>query len=610
MHGPTGVFVLLVLVSCVGVAMAGNEAGTLVSTPDGGWQTVGLPYVARISPEGYLESLRVEGFEFLAPSQRAEHGLFLADGDQPSPFTMARRNAETLTVGNADAHLTLRFLPDRIQITASNISMSESHCVRMDLCREVARIKDPDTGAEYALPPSLISGRMRVIAPNGASVTLPGQYLVPLGKAYHVKLPYVRPGGPEATFELDIAGALRLGDRVKVSVKAQTDDFTYWSGSAQPLYTELANMMPDDEFHGAAVLRLNAYLTKTVAQEMRQPLDLEKAGTAALTWTLAELDPGLFIAELWVARGNERGLCSSRRLVFNASALLPPDPPADFDEFWRRTLDEQAKIPLDLRMTKVKDQGLSEVHKFSFAGLLGYRCYGYLTVPQDKSKKYPAVLILPSSGLHRIAAPSFPEGDRAAMAINITNMDVDLPDDEYDWRTWPAPYLVTGILDRDYYSLRFSYASMVRAAEVLAARPEVQPDNILVTGSSQGGGLTLVAAGLWPNFKAAVANVPGLCRLDWNLEYLQPPYFPIAASTETRPLISRTLSYYDAVPFARRIKCPIWVSLGLYDDVTPSVGVFCAYNVIPHEQKELLVQPLTGHGGGYNYTDAAGPVWP
>jgi len=40
------------------------------------------------------------------------------------------------------------------------------------------------------------------------------------------------------------------------------------------------------------------------------------------------------------------------------------------------------------------------------------------------------------------------------------------------------------------------------------------------------------------------------------------------------------------------------------------MGVFCAYNVIPSPQKELLVQPLTGHGGGYNYADAASPVWP
>jgi len=610
MHWPTGVFTILVLLNCLGPAMAGDDAETLVSTPEGGWQTVGLPYVARISPEGYLESLRVGGFEFLAPSDKPAHGLFIADGNKPLPFSSAERMGEVLTVENAEARLTLRFLPDSIRIAADNISIADSHCMRMELSRDVARIKNPDTGVEYELPPKLVSGRMRVIAPNGASVTLPGQYLYPLGEAYHVKLPYVRPGGPEAAFALEVAPALRVEDRLKVAASAPSDDFVYWSGGAQPFYTELTNMTPDEEFRCTAVLRLKSYLTKAVVREMRQSLRLDAGTSATLTWMLKELDPSMYIAELWVERGGERGLCGSLRLVFNAAALLPPDPPADFDEFWRRTLDEQAKIPLDLKMIKAKSQGKSDVYKFSFAGLLGYRCYGYLTVPQDKSKKYPAVLILPSSGLHRIAPPSFPAGDRVGMAISITNTDVDLPDDEYDWRTWPAPYLVTGILDRDYYSLRFSYAAMVRAAEVLAARPEVQPDNILVTGGSQGGGLTIVAAGLYPKFKAAVANCPGLCRLDWNLEYLQPPYFPIAVSEETRPAISHTLSYYDAVHFARRIKCPIWLSLGLYDDVTPSIGVFCAYNAIPSAQKELLVQPLTGHGGGYNYADAASPVWP
>jgi hypothetical protein len=77
---------------------------------------------------------------------------------------------------------------------------------------------------------------------------------------------------------------------------------------------------------------------------------------------------------------------------------------------------------------------------------LGHRAYGYLTVPQDKSKKYPAVLILPSSGVHSLQPPSFGNDDRVGMAINIAWVDVDLPPDQYDWRTWPAPYLVTGIL--------------------------------------------------------------------------------------------------------------------------------------------------------------------
>jgi cephalosporin-C deacetylase len=228
-------------------------------------------------------------------------------------------------------------------------------------------------------------------------------------------------------------------------------------------------------------------------------------------------------------------------------------------------------------------------------------------VPTDKTKKYAAMLVLPSSGLHAIPVP-YTNDNTVGMAINISNVDVDLPADQYDWRTWPAPYLVTGILDKNYYSLRFSYAALVRAAEMLAARPEVDADNILVTGGSQGGGLTLVAAGLYPKFKAAVANVPALCRLDWNFEIVHPEYFPIGYTEGTKPWISRTLNYYDAVHFAPKITCPIWITLGLFDDVTPSMNVFCAYNAIPGK-KQIKVQPLIGHGGSWDLEALRG-VWP
>ncbi|MHB9132759.1 MAG: acetylxylan esterase [Armatimonadota bacterium] len=407
----------------------------------------------------------------------------------------------------------------------------------------------------------------------------------------------------------EITATSHIEDQVKVKAKAASDDFTYWSGGPQPFYTEITNMAPGT-VNGHLRLRLKSYLTKAVVRESRQRFKLIKGGAATLTWTLEQLDPGLYIAEVWAERGQERGLCCISRLVYHASAMLPLAPPADFDAFWQRTLDEQAKIPLDLQMVKVKDIGKSELYKFSFAGLLGYRCYGYLTVPQDKTKRYPALLQPPSSGLHRLVPVAFPKDDRVGMVIQISNVDVDLPDDQYDWRTWPSPYLVTGILDKEHYSLRFAYAATVRAAELLAARPEVQADNMLVAGHSEGGALSLIAAALYPKFKAVVASLPGLCRLDWNFDYLNPPYFPIAASVETRPLISRTLAYYDATQFTRRITCPVWITVGLFDDVCPSPGVFCAYNAIPGAKKTLWVQPTGGHVTGYVYEVATKGVWP
>ncbi|MHC4886927.1 MAG: acetylxylan esterase [Planctomycetota bacterium] len=183
------------------------------------------------------------------------------------------------------------------------------------------------------------------------------------------------------------------------------------------------------------------------------------------------------------------------------------------------------------------------------------------------------------------------------MAININTVDVGLPSEAYDWRTWPPPYVTTGILDKNHYALRFGYAAIARAYEVLAARPEVDVKTIHVKGSSQGGGLTLVAAGLLPKaFVSATARKPGLCRLDWNLDHLNPPFFPIAATEQGKPMIHQTLKYFLPCHFTRKITCPIEVSLGIYDDVTPGVSVFCAYNAIPaNTKKRLKVDANAGH---------------
>ncbi len=603
------VFMLTLTVSLCAIASPQAQPASFIPRTDGGWQSQGLPYQVKISAQGNIESLLVNGFDFLAPGTAGAQGIYCANGDTPVPFTRVEVKGNILSAGNETMQASFTFLPDRIEISTKNINHPDANLLRIEFSNALARVKSVDTGVEYPLPlQDVLSKNIRLIAPNGACITTNVDYLYRSGKCYQAKTLYSTRGWHASTFSLDIVSALHADDTVKVTARAKTEDHTYWTGEPQPFYTDITNMLPN-AWRGTVILRVKSYLTKTVTRELRQPVMLAKGGVKTLTWTLDKLPPCLYLLEVWVTYRGSEGLCGAPRILYDAAGLHADPEPDDFTEFWHNTLAEQQQIPLDLHLDKVKDDGKSEVYKFDFAGLLGRRIYGWLVVPRDKTKKVPGMLILPSSGEHAIAIPSHPAGDIAAMAINISNLDVDLPQDRYDIFTWPAPYLVTGIYDKSRYAMRFSYAGMVRAAEVLAARPEVDAGKMLCYGSSQGGGLTIICAALYGKFKAAVANCPALSRLDWNLTTLHPDYFPIAGYPSQYPILLDTLSYYDATHFARRVTCPIWISVGLLDDVTPAMNTICACNEIPGNAKHLLVQPFVGHGGGYDPGSAKG-IWP
>ena len=73
---------------------------------------------------------------------------------------------------------------------------------------------------------------------------------------------------------------------------------------------------------------------------------------------------------------------------------LPPRvEPADFDAFWRQTLDEAHQFPLDLRLEAV-DVGLRTLDTFdvTFNGFNGQHIKGWLLLPQGRSDKLPCVV--------------------------------------------------------------------------------------------------------------------------------------------------------------------------------------------------------------------------
>ena len=135
---------------------------------------------------------------------------------------------------------------------------------------------------------------------------------------------------------------------------------------------------------------------------------------------------------------------------------------------------------------------------------------------------------------------------------------------------------------------------------------------MILTGRSQGGGLSLVGAGLDPRVTGMVCAVPALCEHGGH-KYGRPAGWPrfvpydeldygrncFDATGNQHGPVSNTVwevsRYYDAVNFARKIRCPVVVNFGMIDTTVPPTTVLSAYNVI-ETQKTSIVSPKLGHG--------------
>ena len=148
---------------------------------------------------------------------------------------------------------------------------------------------------------------------------------------------------------------------------------------------------------------------------------------------------------------------------------------------------------------------------------------------------------------------------------------------------------------------RTIYMSLIRAVDFVVAQPEVDTGRVAVVGGSQGGGLSLVAAGLDPRIKFCMTHHSGMGRLDWTVKY-EPGYWPFNMSAkpkgQTEEQFFKTLSYFDAANFTADIRCPVYAEFGLMDSVTAPGNQICAVAHVPKGQLLLVCSPWAMHGGG------------
>jgi cephalosporin-C deacetylase len=287
--------------------------------------------------------------------------------------------------------------------------------------------------------------------------------------------------------------------------------------------------------------------------------------------------------------------------------------PADFDAFWRATLQESAgPAILDIRPEQ-NELALVETWDVTFAGFGGAPVRAWLTRPAGVDAALPAVveyigygrgrglpherLTWAVAGYAHLLMDSRGQGDQYGTGG-------DTPDPHSGGQPGYGPATRGILAPHDYYYRRL-ITDAARAIDAIRALPGVDPTRVVAAGNSQGGGLALAVAGLVPDLAALITTAPFLCHVQRAIDMTDAdPYREIASflavHRDAEEAVRRTLSYVDGVNFARRATAPAHFGAGLRDTTCPPSTVFAAYNQYGAANDQPTSPPRVMHSYRFN----------
>lgn len=316
-------------------------------------------------------------------------------------------------------------------------------------------------------------------------------------------------------------------------------------------------------------------------------------------------EPG-FLACKYEFRAGGRQQSDLAKVAFAPEAIRTFTPmPEDFDAFWQEALSDARQQALEPEYFDVPD-ATDERFETKLVRLHVGKAkwiYGYLTRPLD-GRQHPVVLCPPGAGSQKIYPDDyFPRRSCIYLKIEIHDNDQRLPDDAYN-ALCPAKcdgYVRRGMQSRDTYYYKDVYVGCVRAVDFLCSLPDWDGRNVLVTGGSQGGALTIVTAALSDKVTLCAPFYPALCDLTAFLHRRAggwPKFFSDSGKDGRVDIpqeqATRTLPYFDVVNFARRLNVPTFMSWGYSDDTCSPTSVWAAWNAIT-APKQNDITPASGH---------------
>ena len=384
---------------------------------------------------------------------------------------------------------------------------------------------------------------------------------------------------PTATLHIADDWVFAEGERGEISVSLQ-------NASTQTLSTTLRLELITDDYQPVA--------------EFYKPVFIGAGNTVQVPMTFDFPAPGFYRCTFSQMVAGQMSEPRRFNIGYAPEKIISPvDSKPDFQAFWEQTRRELNEVQPEFKMTLLKESStkVKNAYHVSMKSLGGVTVEGYYVAPVKKGK-YPVIVSYMGYGSNAWIPDTKSESEFAQFVLSVRGQGLQMRTNNPYGRMW----ITHGLESKETYYYRGAFMDLVRAIDFVASRPEVDASNIFAEGGSQGGAFTMVACALDNRIKAAAPNVPFLSDYKDYFRIVNWPrgdfeQYLRENQSATWEHIYDVLSYFDVKNFARQIKCPLIMGIGLQDETCPPHTNFSGYNLIT-TPKEYRICSTCGHNPG------------
>lgn len=280
--------------------------------------------------------------------------------------------------------------------------------------------------------------------------------------------------------------------------------------------------------------------------------------------------------------------------------------PGDLNKYWKEALKEADTVNLDIELKKI-DYPVKTIDAYDlyYNGTNGARIHTLYIKP--KKIISPTPCILEFHGYTDNCGPIESKLKWITLGYQILAMDCrgqggkSIDAGSVIGNTH-CGHIIRGIEDKNTLLFKHIFLDTYLIAKIAASFDDVDKKNLMTTGASQGGGLSLACAALYPEIKKVASCYPFLSdyKRVWDMD-CSGAYKEISdwfrrfdQAHKREDEIFTRLGYIDIKNMAFMIKANVLTCAGLKDETCPPSTIYAMYNNLKCKKK-IIVYPDFKH---------------